>query len=156
MSAARFYHLTTSTVDQTARMLLEKCLEQGWRVALRGTDIERLKTLDERLWLSPDDGFLPHGLAGGDHDAAQPVLLTTGAAANDPNCLMSIDGAEVSKAETEGKERVFILFDGADGDAVARARVQWKTMTGDGIAAQYWAQEGGRWTMKAEADASAT
>ncbi|MEM1101745.1 MAG: DNA polymerase III subunit chi, partial [Pseudomonadota bacterium] len=36
------------------------------------------------------------------------------------------------------------------GDAVARARVQWKALTGAGVAAQYWAQEDGRWTMKAE------
>ncbi|MEL7299483.1 MAG: DNA polymerase III subunit chi [Pseudomonadota bacterium] len=148
--SARFYHLTTSPLDVTARMLLEKSLAAGWRVALRGTDLERLKWLDEKLWLGPEEGFLPHGLAGGDHDARQPVLLTTGAAANDPHCLMSIDGAEIAAEETEGKERTFILFDGQDGDAVARARVQWKALTGAGVAAQYWAQEDGRWTMKAE------
>ena len=148
--SARFYHLTESSVDQTARMLLEKCLGAGWRVAVRGTDLERLKWLDEKLWLGPDDGFLPHGLAGGEHDARQPVLLTTDALANTPHCVMSIDGADITAEEAEGKERVFILFDGLDGDAVARARVQWKGMTGAGVSAQYWAQEGGRWAMKAE------
>ncbi|MEL6689502.1 MAG: DNA polymerase III subunit chi, partial [Pseudomonadota bacterium] len=45
--SARFYHLTESPVDQTCRMLLEKSLEAGWRVAVHGTDIERLKWLDE-------------------------------------------------------------------------------------------------------------
>ncbi|MEM9349444.1 MAG: DNA polymerase III subunit chi [Pseudomonadota bacterium] len=148
--SARFYHLTESTVDQTCRMLLEKSLQAGWKVAVRGTDVERLKWLDEKLWLGPDEGFLPHGLAGGEHDAAQPVLLTIDAAENAPDCLMSIDGAEISAAETEGKERIFILFDGQDGNAVARAREQWKVMTEAGVAAQYWAQESGRWVMKAE------
>ncbi|MCH2077361.1 MAG: DNA polymerase III subunit chi [Rhodobacteraceae bacterium] len=131
-------------------MLLEKSLEAGWRVAVHGTDIERLKMLDEKLWLGPEDGFLPHGLAGGDHDAQQPVLLTTGEATNDPQCVMSIDGAEISPDMAQAKERTFILFDGLDGDAVQRARVQWKAMTGAGVAAQYWAQEAGRWVMKAE------
>ncbi|MEM9436306.1 MAG: DNA polymerase III subunit chi [Pseudomonadota bacterium] len=148
--SARFYHLTESTVDQTCRMLLEKSLQAGWKVAVRGTDLERLKWLDERLWLGPDEGFLPHGLAGGAYDAAQPVLLTMEEAGNAPDCLMSIDGAEISAVETEDKERVFILFDGQDGDAVARAREQWKAMTEAGVAAQYWAQESGRWVMKAE------
>ena len=148
--SARFYHLTESSVDQTCRMLLEKSLEAGWRVAVHGTDIERLKMLDEKLWLGPEDGFLPHGLAGGDHDAQQPVLLTTGEATNDPQCVMSIDGAEISPDMAQAKERTFILFDGLDGDAVQRARVQWKAMTGAGVAAQYWAQEAGRWVMKAE------
>lgn len=150
MTAALFYHLTDSSVDQTARMLLTKCLEQGWRVTVRGTDAERLKWLDEKLWLGPDEGFLPHGLAGGDHDHAQPVLLTTGDANNDPHCLMSVDGADIAEIEGAGKERIFVLFDGHDGDAVARARVQWKTLTGGGFPAQYWAQEGGRWSKKAQ------
>jgi len=147
---ARFYHLTESSVDQTCRMLLEKSLAAGWRVAVRGTDLERLKELDEKLWLGPDEGFLPHGMRGGAYDSAQPVLLTTDAADNSPQCLMSIDGAEISPLETEGKERIFILFDGQDGEAVARARIQWKDMTDAGIASQYWAQEAGRWVMKAE------
>ncbi|MEM6726935.1 MAG: DNA polymerase III subunit chi [Pseudomonadota bacterium] len=149
--SARFYHLTESAVDHTCRMLLEKCLQAGWRVAVRGTDLERLKWLDEKLWLGPEDGFLPHGLAGGEHDAAQPVLLTTGDAPNAPHCLMSIDGAAIAPDEAQTLERAFIIFDGLDGDAVSRARVQWKEMTGAGVAAQYWAQDGGRWTMKAEA-----
>lgn len=148
--SARFYHLTESAVDHTCRMLLEKSLQAGWRVAVRGTDLERLKWLDEKLWLGPEEGFLPHGLAGGAHDALQPVLLTQGAAANDPQCLMSIDGAEIAPSEADTKERAFILFDGQDGAAVARARTQWKTITDGGVAAQYWAQEGGRWVMKAE------
>ncbi|MEM9855021.1 MAG: DNA polymerase III subunit chi [Pseudomonadota bacterium] len=150
MSTARFYHLTQSSVDQTCRMLLEKALAARWRVAVRGTDLERLKWLDEKLWLGPDEGFLPHGIAGGPHDGAQPVLLTTGEAANAPNCLMSIDGAEILAEEARDKDRVFILFDGGEEAAVARARVQWKSLTQAGVAAQYWAQEGGRWTLKAE------
>ena len=148
---ARFYHLTESTVDQTARMLIEKSLQAGWRVAVHGTDLEGLKWLDEKLWLGPEDGFLPHGLAGGEHDAAQPVLLTAEAdAPNEPNCVMSIDGAEIEPGIVQSKERAFVLFDGQDGDAVAKARQQWKTLTEAGVSAQYWAQEAGRWVMKAE------
>ncbi|MEM1234574.1 MAG: DNA polymerase III subunit chi [Pseudomonadota bacterium] len=148
--SARFYHLTESSVDQTCRMLLEKALQAGWRVSVHGTDLERLKWLDEKLWLGPEDGFLPHGLVGGAHDAAQPVLLTTGEAANDPHCVMSIDGADIAPEIAKSKERAFILFDGQDAEAVATARHQWKAMTGAGISAQYWAQDGGRWVMKAE------
>ena len=156
MGAARFYHLTESSVDQTCRMLLEKALAAGWRVAVRGADLERLKWLDEKLWLGPEEEFLPHGLVGGPHDAAQPVLLTTDPALpNEPHCVMSIDGAAIPPEEAEAKERAFILFDGQDPDAVARARAQWKEMTAAGVAAQYWAQEGGRWVKKAEASGSA-
>jgi DNA polymerase-3 subunit chi len=43
-----------------------------------------------------------------------------------------------------------ILFDGSDTAAVAQARGQWRLLTGAGVGAKYWAQEGGRWVMKAE------
>ena len=135
-------------------MLLGKSLQAGWRVVVRGTQDKRMTWLDERLWQGPDDGFLPHGCAGGPHDADQPVLLTTGQdAANDARCLMAIDGSPVSAADVTAMERVCILFDGNDPDAVNAARAQWKSLTDAGCAAQYWSEESGRWEKKAEKDA---
>ena len=131
-------------------MLLQKSLDAGWRVAVRGTDARRLDWLDEKLWLMGEESFLPHGRAGGEHDAVQPVLLTDGAAANTPSCVMSIDGAEVSAQEVGAMARVCVLFDGNDHEALARARVQWKSLTDAGVAAQYWSEESGRWEKKAE------
>lgn len=151
MGAAFFYHLSEASAAQTLAMLLPKALAAGWRVEVRGTEPARMAALDAALWLGPDEGFLPHGLAGGPHDADQPVLLCAGqAAANDPNCLMAMDGAEVDPAEAAQAARVCILFDGQDEAAVAAARGQWKRLTEAGLPAQYWAQEGGRWMMKAD------
>ncbi|MEL6510932.1 MAG: DNA polymerase III subunit chi [Pseudomonadota bacterium] len=151
MGAAYFYHLTQTPLEQTLPTLLEKCRGAGWRVAVRGTDAARLDWLDEKLWLIGDGSFLPHGRAGGSHDADQPILLTDQAvAANDPACVMCVDGAEISQAEVTALERVCILFDGNDETAVQAARVQWKALTDAGCSAQYWSQETGRWEKKAE------
>ena len=151
MGAAYFYHLTQTPLEQTLPTLLEKCRGAGWRVAVRGTDTARLDWLDEKLWLIGDGSFLPHGRAGGAHDGAQPILLTDQAdAPNTPACVMCIDGADVSDAEVVALERVCILFDGNDEAAVAKARKQWKSLTGAGCSAQYWSQETGRWEKKAE------
>ncbi|CUH80153.1 DNA polymerase III subunit chi [Tropicibacter naphthalenivorans] len=151
MGAAFFYHLTERPLEATLPVLLEKSMQAGWRVAVRGVDPGRLEWLDQRLWLGPEEAFLPHGMAGGPHDALQPVLLTTGAAGNNPACLMSVDGAEVTPEEVQALERVCILFDGHDPEAVQAARVQWKALTGAGCSAQYWSEETGRWEKKAEA-----
>ena len=148
MGAAYFYHLTERPLEATLPVLIGKALQAGWRVAVRGRDPALLDRLDRQLWQG--DGFLPHGMAGGPHDAEQPVLLTTGAADNRAACLMSVGGADVSAEEVTSGERVCILFDGADEAAVEHARNQWKSLTGAGVAAQYWAEEGGRWVMKAE------
>jgi DNA polymerase IIIc chi subunit len=65
VSDVYFYHLTRSALDAALRQLLERALGRGWRVVVRGQDAARLDWLDEKLWLQPDAGFLPHGRAGG-------------------------------------------------------------------------------------------
>lgn len=150
MGEAYFYHLTMTPLEVTLPNLLSKALGAGWKVALRGTEPGRMDWLDQKLWLGREEDFLPHGLAGGDHDALQPILLTMGDAGNDPACLMTVDGAEVAAEEVQQMARTCVLFDGNDPDAVNRARVQWKRLTDAGCGAKYWAEEDGRWTMKAE------
>ncbi len=151
MSHVMFYHLTRRPLEATLPALLERALQAGWRVVVRGTDDARLDWLDEKLWLGAEDGFLPHGRAGGPHDADQPVLLTAGAEIpNAARCLMAIDGAEVSPTEAAQLDRLCILFDGHDDAAVAQARAQWTALTGAGLGAQYWSEESGRWAMARE------
>ena len=151
MGQALFYHLTRNPLEVTLATLLEKSLQRGWRVMVRGRDEGRLVWLDEKLWLGPEEQFLPHGLAGGEHDADQPVLLgTSDAIAKGADCLICVDGAGIASNEVATLERVCILFDGHDPAAVQHARSQWKTLTGAGTKAQYWSEESGRWEMKAE------
>lgn len=151
MGAAFFYHLTERPLEATLPVLLGKALGAGWRVAVRGTNAQNLERLDQHLWQG--DGFLPHGLAGGPNDVDQPVLLTTEAATNGATCVMSVDGAEVAPEEVTALERVCILFDGANPEAVELARSQWRTITEAGVAAEYWAEDGGKWVKKAESEA---
>lgn len=148
MGNALFYHLTRSPAEHLLPALLGKAMGAGWRVELRAGDAQRLERLDHHLWQG--DGFLPHGMAGGPHDARQPVLLTVAGqqAANDPACLMALDGVPVSPDELTRLDRVCIIFDGGDDTATARARDQWRELTGAGIEAQYWSEESGRWERK--------
>ncbi len=151
MGAAFFYHLTQAPLDVTLPRLLEKARGAGWSIAVRGVDPARMDWLDQKLWLQGDESFLAHGMAGGPYDRLQPILLTTSRETpNEAACIMSIDGAEVSAEEVGAAERVCILFDGHDPEAVQHARVQWKTLTDAGCAAQYWSEETGAWQKKAE------
>ncbi|MEO9824943.1 MAG: DNA polymerase III subunit chi [Paracoccaceae bacterium] len=152
MGAAFFYHLKDRPLEATLPVLLGKALGAGWRVAVRGTNAQTLERLDQHLWQG--DGFLPHGMAGGLHDAEQPVLLTTGETTNGATCVMSVDGAEIPPDEIKALARVCILFDGADESAVEHARGQWRTVTEAGLAAEYWAEENGSWVKKASSDAA--
>jgi len=150
MGKAMFYHLTRRPMEDTLTMLLGKAQAAGWRVAVRGSSPDRMAWLDEKLWLGPEEGFLPHGRAGGPHDHMQPILLTT--ALDLPNaatCVMSIEGAEVSPEEVMTLDRVCVLFDGNDAQALDVARGQWKRLKDAGAEAEYWSEDSGSWQKKA-------
>ena len=150
MGEAFFYHMTETPLERTLPVLLARSLERGWRILVRGRDEGRLAWLDERLWLEPKDSFLPHGRAGGEFDADQPVLLAPdGHDATGFACLMTLDGAGVTPGEITASERTCILFDGNDQAAVEFARTQWRTLTGAGVQAKYWSDASGKWEQKA-------
>lgn len=152
MGAVYFYHLTRRPLEAALPMLLGKSLEAGWRVYVRGTSEDRLKFLDDKLWLGGEESFLPHGIEGSVHDRDQPILLglATEKTANGAVCLMSVDGADVTAEEVGQMERVCVLFDGNDSEALELARSQWKKLVDAGCSAQYWSEENGNWQKKAE------
>ena len=151
MGEVFFYHLTRTPLEGTLRSLLERSLGAGWRVAVRARSEALLDRLDAALWLGDDAGFVPHGRAGGPHDGDQPVLLTTGrAAANRPDCVVSLEGAGIEATEVAVLARAMILFDGTDPAGLEVARGQWRLFKEAGTKAKYWSEEGGRWEMKAQ------
>ncbi len=151
MGKALFYHLTRDPLEVTVVNLCTRAVQAGWRVAIRGRDSAQLDRLDQALWLGDKASFLPHGLAGGPHDADQPVLLTTAPdSPNSPQAVMAVDQAAIDPAEVAGLERLWVLFDGADDAAMALARTQWKAMVAAGVTAEYWSQDSGKWQMKAQ------
>ena len=109
-------------------------------------DEAMLARLDRLLWDQGATSFLPHGLAGGSDDAAQPILLSTGSDA--PNLARNLLIADGEWREAAlGYDRAFYLF---DGDSLEAARLAWKLLAGrDGVERNYWANEEGRWIKKA-------
>ena len=150
MGTVLFYHLTRSRPADTLAAILPRAIAMGWRVMLRGTDAGRIAELDAALW---QDGFLPHGIAGGPHDADQPILLGDGDLADGIRALALVDGAKCTLTEAAAMERVWILFDGNDPVALETARAQWREITGANIAAQYWSEDSGKWEKKLDKSA---
>tara|TARA_B100001057_G_scaffold376150_1_gene381083 strand:+ start:1170 stop:1634 length:465 start_codon:yes stop_codon:yes gene_type:complete len=151
MGAVYFYHLTRQPLERTLPLLLDKALGADWRVEVRCPDLQRAAWLDEKLWLNPEDRFLPHGLAGSEDDNLHPVLLTTHPVEN-VDCIISVEGSDVSADEVREKDRVCILFDGNDETMLSHARQQWKILSDAKCHLQYWSEETGHWKKKAEAN----
>jgi DNA polymerase-3 subunit chi len=145
-----FYHLQHQALERVLPALLEKSLERGWRVIVQGGSEERLEALDAHLWTYRDDSFLPHGTWRDSEAADQPILLTVGDDnANGAAVRFLIDGAPMP-ADPGPYQRIVLLFDGEDPDAVAAARARWSDAKASGLAVTYWqADEQGRWQRKA-------
>ena len=78
MTDVLFYHLEQRPLESVLPALVEKSLERGWRAVIECGNAERAGIVDGVLWTFRDDSFIPHGVAGQDNDADQPVLITTG------------------------------------------------------------------------------
>jgi DNA polymerase III subunit chi len=145
-----FYHLQRQPLEKVLPALIEKSLERGWRVVVQASSEERAEALDAHLWTWRDDAFLPHGTWRESDAAEQPILITV--SDDNPNGAVVrflIEGAPVP-ADVAAYERIVLLFDGDDPDAVEAARVRWSEAKTMGIAATYWQpDENGRWQRKA-------
>ena len=150
MTELLFYHLHRQPIEKVLPALLEKSLARGWRAIVQASSDERIEALDAYLWTYRDDGFLPHGTAKESEAATQPVLLTTSDDnPNGANVRFLIDGAAVP-SDAANYQRIVLLFDGEDDDAVAVARTRWSEAKAAGFEVTYWQpDEQGRWQQKA-------
>jgi len=150
MTEILFYHLKGQRLEQVLPPLLQKSLERGWRVVVQASSEERIEALDAHLWTWRDDAFLPHGTWREPDAGEQPVLLTVhDTNPNQAVVRFLVEGAELP-AEPATYQRLVLLFDGDDPDAVAAARERWAKAKNDGFEVTYWqADENGRWQRQA-------
>jgi DNA polymerase-3 subunit chi len=140
-----FYQLGAAQPDGVIAAIAGKLLGDGQRLLVVAADEGLLARLDRQLWDQGAASFLPHGLAGGQDDTAQPILLSTGTDA--PNLARNLLIADGEWREAAlAYDRAFYLFDEA---TLEGARLAWKLLAGrDGVERNYWALEDGKWVKK--------
>jgi DNA polymerase-3 subunit chi len=122
-----FYHLQHQPLEKVLPILLGKCLERGWKVAVQVGTPERVRALDETLWTYADGSFLPHGTRADGTPETQPILLMT--EEDNPN------GAEVRvlvdnapSPDLSSYARALVLFDGRNDEPLAFERERWTVL----------------------------
>jgi DNA polymerase-3 subunit chi len=150
MTEILFYHLQRQPLERVLPTLLEKSLERGWRVVVQTASEERAEALDAHLWTFRDDSFLPHGTWREGEAREQPVLLTVhDDNQNGASVRFLLDGVALP-ADVAAYERIVLLFDGEDPDAVDTARARWSEAKQNGFEVTYWQpDDNGRWQRKA-------
>jgi DNA polymerase III subunit chi len=148
MTEVFFYHLQRQPLEKVLPVLLLKCREREWNVVVRAGSPERVSALDDLLWTFADESFLPHGVANDANAARQPIVLTTDeTASNSPHVAITVDGTD--QPAIDNLQRIMVVFDGNDADALQRAREQYKHLREQGHALSYWQQnDNGSWQEK--------
>jgi DNA polymerase-3 subunit chi len=149
MTEVLFYHLQNMLLENVLPPLLEKSLERGWRVVVQATSEERADALDAHLWTWRDDSFLPHATWRAGDAQDQPVLLAIeDGNPNKANVRFLIDNAALPE-DCGAYERLVVVFNGDDGEALACARAAWTDCKSRGFEVTYWqADERGRWQRR--------
>ncbi len=144
-----FYHLT-SPLDRVLPRIAERVVATGGRLLIVAEPQEQRTALDRLLWSYAPESFLPHAQAGGNDDAAQPILIADDiletAPGNAARNVAVVDGRWRDLTLTF--DRAFHIF---DDEAIREARLAWKALADrDGVERRYWKQnDAGRWEQAA-------
>ena len=146
MTEILFYQLKGQTPERVLPALLQRSLDRGWRVVVQASSQERIDALDAHLWTWRDDAFIPHGTWRDSEAAEHPVLLTLNG--DNPNWAIVrflIEGAAMPE-NASTYQRIVLLFDGEDVEALDAARARWREAKSAGFEVTYWqTDEKGGW-----------
>jgi DNA polymerase-3 subunit chi len=150
MTEVLFYHLQDTTLERVLPPLLEKSLERGWRVAVQTGSEERAEALDAHFWTYREDSFLPHGTWRDSDAMSQPVVLVMDDGnPNNANVRFIVDSAGLPM-DCAAYDRVVMVFNGDDDEALGAARAAWSDGKARGLDLTYWqTDERGKWQKRA-------
>jgi DNA polymerase-3 subunit chi len=142
---ADFYLLESGGPELALAPLAGKVLETGGRLLVVAGEEGVRERLSAALWSAGATSFLANGVAGGDHDARQPILIAGDAApVNGARFLALADGVWREPADGDF-DRVLLVFGEAERMA---ARETWRLLKGrEGWTCRFFRREGRKWTQ---------
>jgi len=145
-----FYHLERKSLDDVLPGLLERTRERDWRAVVRVGSAERMAALDAHLWTYSEQTFLAHGTGEDGHPSRQPIYLTTeDENPNGAQVLFLVGGAvppDWRNSALAGFQRIVLLFDGRDPEALDVARAAWRNAKEASHEVTYWKESpSGKW-----------
>jgi len=148
MSDINFYHIKNTAIENALLMLLQKTLSSDKKAILRCYNHSLMEHYDQALWTVQKNAFLPHGTLKDGFPEKQPIYITT-EDDNPNNADFLFVSAFASVENIENFERIFILFEDKDPEAVSWARDLWKQNKEADHKQIYWLQnEAGQWEKK--------
>lgn len=136
-----FWQLSRDSAEKVVTLIARRVLDGHGRLLVVAPDADQRRAIGRALWEAGPETFLGNGEAQASGAEHQPILLACECvAANGARHVVLADGVY---RETEGFERVFLLFDEA---ATPAARAAWRSLDDrDGLERAFYRQEGEKW-----------
>ena len=148
LEKAFFYNMSHRDVVADIAWLAENIFKKNNRIVIFCTDQETTEVVDDFLWSTRDDSFIPHSKKKDGKDTFDPILVTADLDGSyDHNVLLALNGGLIKEKDWQRFTKIYYFFDDQDIKEKENARSMWKSFSSLNIDCKYWINEKNKWVL---------
>ena len=148
LEKAFFYNASHRDVVTDIAWLAENIFKKNNRIVIFCTDQETTEVVDDFLWSTRDDSFIPHSKKKDGKDTFDPILVTADLDGSyDHNVLLALNGGLIKEKDWQRFAKIYYFFDDQDIKEKENARSMWKSFSSLDIDCKYWINEKNKWVL---------
>ena len=148
LEKAFFYNVSRRDVVADIAWLAENIFKKNNRIVIFCTDQETTEVVDDFLWSTRDDSFIPHSKKKDGKDTFDPILVTADLDGSyDHNVLLALNGGLIKEKDWQRFAKIYYFFDDQDIREKENARSMWKSFSSLNIECKYWINEKNKWVL---------
>ena len=148
LEKAFFYNMSHRDVVADIAWLAENIFKKNNRIVIFCTDQETTEVVDDFLWSTRDDSFIPHSKKKDGKDTFDPILVTADLDGSyDHNVLLALNGGLIKEKDWQRFAKIYYFFDDQDIKEKENARSMWKSFSSLNIDCKYWINEKNKWVL---------
>ena len=148
LEKAFFYNVSHRDVVADIAWLAENIFKKNNRIVIFCTDQETTEVVDDFLWSTRDDSFIPHSKKRDGKDTLDPILVTADLDGSyEHNVLLALNGVLIKEKYWQRFAKIYYFFDDQDIKEKENARSMWKSFSSLNIDCKYWINEKNKWVL---------
>jgi len=148
LEKAFFYNVSHRDVVADIAWLVENIFKKNNRIVIFCADQETTEVVDDFLWSTRDDSFIPHSKKKDGKDTFDPILVTADLDGSyDHNVLLALNGGLIKEKDWQRFAKIYYFFDDQDIKEKENARSMWKSFSSLNIDCKYWINEKNKWVL---------
>ena len=148
LEKAFFYNVSHRDVVADIAWLAENIFKKNNRIVIFCTDQETTEVVDDFLWSTRDDSFIPHSKKKDGKDTFDPILVTADLDGSyEHNVLLALNGVLIKEKDWQRFAKIYYFFDDQDIKEKENARSMWKSFSFLNIDCKYWINEKNKWVL---------